>query len=230
MKTSFLVEPLKFDTIPTLVNAWTEKNYKDLLEVMEYGDTSGIASDDVKEMCLLCLLDYEPEEAAKIVLSYVFKDRLNAGQLDNLSNEILNEKLWEEYADLSMHEEFFNVTQLLYEAFDGTFPHPEAVKFQVKVTPENIDDLVILTNNTEALLTRLLVQGMPENTLLNRLFKDQVNGNEFKEAKDIIWQYQKNGIDTTSIVFEIISSTYWFKDFKYAENFNTEIQVDMESV
>ena len=43
-------------------------------------------------------------------------------QIDNLSNEILEEKLWEEYADLSLHEEFFAVHQLLYDAFEGTAP------------------------------------------------------------------------------------------------------------
>ncbi|MCJ7468486.1 MAG: hypothetical protein MUO53_17535, partial [Maribacter sp.] len=124
----FTVEPQKFSTIHELPNAWNDQNYKELLEQMDFDDISGIAVNELKEMCMMSLTDNEPAEAAKIVLEYLFKERLTPGQIDNLSNEMLDEKMWEEYADLSLHEEFFNAAQLLYEAFNGKFPHPEAVR------------------------------------------------------------------------------------------------------
>ena len=134
MKNSFKVECLSFQTIQELPDSWDEQKYKGLLEVMEYSDISEIPSEELKEMCLMSLSDFDPDEAAKIVMEYVFKDKLTKGQIENLSNEMLDEKIWEEYADLSLHEEFFNVNQLLYEAYDGKFPRPNAVKFHINVT------------------------------------------------------------------------------------------------
>jgi hypothetical protein len=222
----FKVELLKFSTITELSNAWNESTYKELLEIMDYGDTSDISLNDLKETCLILLSENEPEEAAEIILKYIFKHRLTAGQISNLSNEMQDEKMWEEYADLSFHEDFFNATQLLYETYNGKFPHPEAVQFKIKLFAKNNEDLLIFNSNAEATLIRLLVKGMPENTLINRLYKEEIAGNEFKEAKDIIWQLEKEEIDVNSLVFTITSSLYWFKDFKYVEDFEAATHID----
>ena len=226
MKNIYKVEPLKFSIINELPNAWSHQNYKELLEVMEYGDTSDLNNTELKEMCLLSLSDNEPEDAATIVLSYVFKGRLNSGQIENLSNEMLDEKMWEEYADLFLHEEFFNVHQLLYEAYNGKFPQPEAVKFKVKIEAIDAEDLLIFKTNVEPPLIRLLVKGMPENTLINRLFKDDLLSENFKEAKDIIWQLKEVEAQDKMITFEIISSSYWFQDFKYVEQYEDSTHSD----
>ncbi len=226
MKASFKVERLKFVSIQELPNAWNNQNYLDLLDVMDFGDTSKLASEELKAYCLMSLAENAPEEAAKIVLSYVFKNKLSKGQIDNLSNEILDEKMWEEYADMSMHEDFFNVTQLLYQAYNGTFPNPEAVMFQVKVTANSKDSFVVFNDLPEAALIRLLVRGLSETTLIYRLFEEQVEGLEFKDAKDIIWQLtiDKNG--DKELVFNVISSSYWFHDFKYANTFEGTSHAD----
>ena len=223
MKTAFKIELLKFPTIYELLNGWTSLNYKELLEAMEYGDTSDIAENELKEMCLMSLSDNEPEEAAKIVLAYVFKERFNAGQIHNLSHEMLDESMWEENADLAEHEGFFNVHQLLYQAYNGKFPYPEAVQFKIQITTKNEEDLKIFNENSEPLIIRLLAQGMPKNTIINRLFSENMKGEQFKEAKDIIWQLKKEISTENSIVLEIVSSEYWFKDLKYANSFDAEI-------
>ncbi len=223
MKTTFNIELLKFSTIYELPNGWNSLNYKELLEAMDYGDASDLAENELKEMCLMSLSDNEPEEAAKIVLEYVFKDRFNAGQINNLSHEMLDESMWEEYADLAEHEEFFNVHQLLYQAYNGKFPYPEAVQFKIQITTKNKENLEIFDENSEPLIIRLLAQGMPENTIINRLFSENLKGGQFKEAKDIIWQLKKENSTENSIVFEIVSSEYWFKDLKYANGFDAEI-------
>lgn len=226
MKIPFSVQILKFSTVGKLSNTWQNANYKDLLKEMDFEGIETIVENELKDMCYMALTDYEPEEAAEMILSYIFKDRLNFKQIQNLSHEMLDEKLWEEYADLSMHEDFFNVGQILYEAFDGKFPHPEAVQFQVKVTAKNETDLEIFEKNTEATLIRLLIKGMPENTLINRLFDDQLKGESFAEAKDIIWQLKKDKNDGVSMTFDVISSEYWFLDFKYVEDFEADTHAD----
>jgi hypothetical protein len=219
MTTKFKVELVKFSTITELPNAWNDSDYEALLHIMDYGDTSDISSQELKDTCLILLSEKEPEEAAEIILKYVFKDRLNSGQLSNLSNEMQDEKMWEEYSDLSFHEDFFNTTQLLYETYNGKFPHPEAVQFIIKVSAKNNDDLAVFKTQPEVALVRLLVKGMPQNTLINRLYPKELEGEDFKEAKDIIWQVVKEITDANTISFSLISSAYWFKDLKYIEDF-----------
>lgn len=226
MKTSFTVEILKFTSIQVLPNSWNNQNYIDLLNLMEFGDTSEIAPNELKEMCLMSLTDNEPEDAAKLVMEYVFENRLTKGQIDNLSNEMLDEKIWEEYADLSMHEEFFNVNQLLYEAFNGKFPQPEAVSFKAKITTTDKDGFSVFNTFPEASLLRLLVSGMPENTLIFRLFEEQVAGDSFTDAKDIIWQLKIDTLDDKERIVEVISSSYWFHDLKYITSFEGETHAD----
>lgn len=226
MKTIFTVKRLDFKTIHELPNSWSNQDYTNLLELMDYSDISELAPEELKEMCLMSLTDNEPEDAAKIVLAYVFKDRLTAGQVDNLSNEMLDEKMWEEYADLALHEDFFNVNQLLYQAFNGKFPQPDAVKFQVKVTTGQKDGVLVFEDFPEAPLIRLLVAGMPQNTLIFRLFEEQIDGEEFKDAKDIIWQLKSEKNSDHEMIFDIISSTYWFHDFKYVGNYEANTHGD----
>ncbi len=226
MKLKYTIEPIKFRIIEELPNAWNDGDYKKLLDTAEYGDTSDLSSEELKEMCLLSLSDNEPDEAAKLVLAYIFGERLNQGQIDNLSHEMETEKVWEEYAELSMHEEFFNATQLLYKAYNGKFPHPEAVCFKMKVSSKEKQGMDIFEKDTETGLIRLLVQGMAENTLINRLFDEELKGGDFKDAKDIIWQFTQESTEGNGRIFEIISSTYWFNDLKYAETF--EAILDLE--
>ncbi|MGB6150834.1 MAG: hypothetical protein WBG48_02480 [Pricia sp.] len=226
MKLHYTIEPIKFETIDELPGAWNDDDYKQLLEGMEYGDASDLSSQELKEMCMLSLSDNEPDEAARAVLQHIFGERLNQGQIDNLSHEMETEKVWEEYAELSMHEEFFNATQLLYKAYNGKFPHPEAIRFKMKITSKEKIGMDIFDADVETSLIRLLVQDMPDNTLIKRLFDEELKGGEFKDAKDIIWQYTHEAREENSQVFEIVSSTYWFDDLKYTETFEAILEVE----
>lgn len=226
MNKSFTVTRVNFKTITEISNFWTEAKYLDLLELMDYDNARSLAPHEVKDMCLMSLTDNDPGDAAKIVLQYIFGSTFSKGQIDNLSHEILEEKLWEEYADLSKHEDFFVVHQLLYDAFEGTFPHPEAVSFQVRITAIDKNGLSIFDTRPEAPLVRLLVGGLPKNNVVHRLFDDKIEGVSFPEAKDILWQLQmeRNGPD--EILATIISSHYWFKDLKYVDTFEAEAHPD----
>ena len=226
MKKSFNVTRVSFKTISELPGYWTETKYLHLLDLMDFDNLTGLEKSEIKDMCLMSLTDNEPEDAAKIVLNYVFGNRLNKGQIDNLSNEMLEEKLWEEYADLSLHEEFFAVHQLLYDAFEGTFPHPEAVSFQIKIQEMAKNSLTLFENYPEAPLVRLLANGLPENSVINRLFDDKLEGEKFQEAKDILWQLKINKNDNNELIADVISSHYWFKDLKYVDGFEAETHAD----
>ena len=48
MKNIYKVEPLKFTIINELPNAWSDQIYKELLEIMDYGDTSDLNNTELK--------------------------------------------------------------------------------------------------------------------------------------------------------------------------------------
>ncbi len=223
MKIKIEVSPDHVKNIEVLPISWYIEDYRRLLDVMDYGDTSGMTDDELEEMTLLSLSDYETHEAAEIILAYLFKDKLNKGQIENLSHEILNEHPWEEYADLSLHETFFNACQILYKAYNGKFPHPTAIRFEVTFSVKSKTMLSVFDTNIKSQVIRILTQGMPTNTLLKRLFNDELKENYFPEAEHIIWQLQKVKQNETSITFDILSSKRWFEDFKYVEDFSAEL-------
>jgi hypothetical protein len=222
----FTVERLTFTTLTELPNSWQNKDYKALLEKMNYDNPDGISEAELKEMCLMSFTDLEPREAAEIALGYLFPEELNAGQIENLSHQMLTEKLWEENPELPLHKGFYQATQLLHDAYNGTFPATKAVEFRVKVTAENPDDLAIFAEAPAAPLVRLLAPGLPDNALINRLFSTQVAGDAFPEAPAMLWQLTPGEKTANSLTFDVVSSAYWLEDFKYADQYEATTHAD----
>lgn len=223
---NFTVERLSFDTLTELPNSWQTQDYKNLLLAAGYENPDEIEPSELKAMCLMALTDLEPAESAQLVVGYLLADELNAGQIENLAHQMLSEKLWEENPKLELHQGFYKATQLLYEAYNGKFPRAEAVQFQVQFTAQNPEDLALFDTHPQAPLLRLLTQGMPDNTLLKRLFHEQLDGSSFPEAAAIIWQLHPIKRDEKTAVFEVVSSAYWLDDFKYADSYEATTQED----
>lgn len=220
---TFTVERLSFQHLTALPNAWQPTDYLALLTELAYDNPAAIAPAELREMCQLALADLEPTAAAEMVLQYLFAEQLTAGQLDQLAHQMPHEKLWEENPNFALHQGFFNATQLLYEAFNGQFPHPQAVEFKVKLTATDPADLARLDEQPAATLLRLLAPGLPERALLYRLFGEQLAGGDFAEAPAIVWQLTPGERTATSVVFDVISSDYWLEDFKYADTFEATL-------
>ena len=223
---TFTVERLSFNSLTELPNTWQNKEYKDLLIKMNYDNPDEIKEAELKDMCLMSFTDLEPREAAEIVLGYLFPEQLNAGQIENLAHQMLTEKLWEENPELPLHKGFYQATQLLHDAYNGTFPRTQAVQFQVKCTAENPADLALLTAAPAAPLVRLLAAGLPDNALINRLFTEQLAGPAFEEAQSIVWQLTPVSTEANSVVFDVVSSAYWLEDFKYADVYEAPTHAD----
>jgi len=222
----FTVERLSFTSLTELPNSWQSQDYKALLVKMNYDNPDEINEAELKDMCLMSFTDLEPREAAEIVLGYLFPEQLNAGQIENLSHQMLTEKLWEENPELPLHEGFYKATELLYTAYNGTFPRAQAVQFQVKCTAEQAEDMAVFAEAPEAPLLRLLAQGLPDNALINRLFSTQLAGPNFEEAKSIIWELTPSKPEANSVTFDVISSTSWLEDFKYADVYEATTHAD----
>ena len=222
----FTVERLSFSTLTELPNTWQNKDYKALLIKMNYDNPGAISEAELKEMCLMSFTDMEPREAAEIVLGYLYPEELNAGQIENLSHQMLTEKLWEENPELPLHKGFYQATQLLHDAYNGTFPATKAVEFQVKCTAENPADLAVFAGEPAAPLLRLLAPGLSDKALINRLFSSQLEGDKFEEAKSMLWQLTIREKTENSIVFDVVSSAYWLEDFKYADSYEATTHAD----
>ncbi len=159
-----------------------------LLEAADFPDVASIAPDELREMCLLALQELEPAEASLLVLKHAVGDRLRKGQLENLSHELGDEKHWEHYPDMRLHEVLFHVSSLMWEAFPGSFPTPDAVRFELGIEPVDDEARALLDQGLhEVVLVRLLADGMPQGALLHRLFEDQLHAGPFPEATAIAW-------------------------------------------
>lgn len=221
MKGKFHVEVLRFSVLEQLEGIWTDKEYADLLAEMEFGSTDGLSSTELQEMCLLSLQELEPDAAAALVLEYHFGDRLSAGQIQNISVEMLDEKLWEEYADMALQEDLFNVSSLLYSVSPNVFPEPDAVLAEVSVTALNEGAREILRNGiNESFLLRLLASGMDEDIALARLFQEQLAGNAFPEAEFIIWKLSCQSQNEEYSTVEVISSGAWLDALRDTKSYS----------
>ncbi len=220
MKTEFDVTISEIDVLSEIADVWQPQHFTAMLDDMDYGETSGMSPAELREMCLLSLQDLEPADAAAVVLRCRFGDRLREGQVRNCSHEMLDEKHWEQYAEMSFHEDFFHVGSLLYEAFPREFPTPDAahVCLEVKARDKTGKEL-LQAGVDEAFVVRLLADGMSDDAVLHRLFEDQIAGGPFPEAESIIWSFQQERVEDSTLTLNVLSSGYWLDSLLHVENF-----------
>ncbi len=187
-------------TVNELVGYWTNDDFIQLLDRMNLPDADKLKPEELKELLYMATTDFEPEEAAEIILTYKLGDKLTPGQIQTIAHDMLDEKVAETYADPFFHYDLFNINQLLFKAFKGKFPNTEASVIVIEMTSnENIEV-------NKEVLTKALAQSLSERSIIQRLYEDQVTGQtDFGDAEKIIWLYHTKGENT----YEIITSRYW---------------------
>ena len=128
-------------TLDEIPNYWTNQDYVALLAAFGFADGNTIKPENLTEMLFMAIADYEPNEAAQIVLTYKLSNDLNEGQIDQLSNEMLLDKVCEEYPEIHLHKHLFSINQLLYKAFNGKFPNAKASSIQFSVLGNDSNEL-----------------------------------------------------------------------------------------
>ena len=227
MEKKFTVSLVSFEKISQTEGAWSAADYKKLLALMDFEDDLESLSDgDLKEMCMMSLHDFEADEAARYVLTHLLSDELPEGKIDQTAHDMMEDKLWEDFADPSFHKRFFDAYGLLREAFKGTFAAPTGVRFQVRLGAQQKDDFDLFKPAIEPALTRLLSAGIGQNAILNRLYAEKLNGDYFPEAENILWQVKEISRSATEAVFEITSSELWFGDLEDVEPFAASTHAD----
>ncbi|WP_179319337.1 hypothetical protein [Winogradskyella helgolandensis] len=206
MKYHIIINSVK--TVDELKDAWTNEDYIVLLEKFGLEDVSESSTSELIELLFMGISDFEPEEAAAILLDYKLSDQLNENQIEQISHEMLLDKISEEYADISLHHQLFNINQLLHKAYNGTFPNAKATVVEFEITPNK--------DITKEVVLKAFDKTLANNSVIKRLFSNHLAGKEeFNEAESIVWKLTK--IDDNS--YRLITSEYWMSrdEFNDAE-------------
>ena len=172
------------DTVNEVEGYWSDEDLVVLLQKFNYPDGATAEKSSLPELLEMAISDYEPNEAAQIVLEYKLGDELSAGQIEQISNNMLIDKVCEEYPEIHMQGRLFHVNQLLFKAYNGKFPNAKAsvVHFSMKPTDGEVQKL------TAENILKLLNNGLSDRNLIKRLFENQMSQNiPFPEAESIIW-------------------------------------------
>lgn len=199
----FKIKINSFKTIDEISDYWSKADYIQLLDLFGFPDAESADQESLKELLLMAITDYEPNEAAAVVLEYKLSGDLSKGQIEQISNDMLLDKIAEEYPEISLHSTLFHINQLLYKAFNGKFPNTKASQFGCTITPLEKSGNVGLTKEVTL---KLLNEGLSDSNLIKRLFGDKMSGNTpFPEAEAILWDLETEDGQN----FKILTSDYW---------------------
>ncbi len=210
MKYSVKINSVK--SIDELADSWSDADFIELLKRFGYADAEAVKQNELKDFLFMAITDFEPSDAAALILDYKLSEVLNKGQIDNLSHEMLREKLAENYSDIYIHRILFSINQLLYKAYNGKFPSTKATVVAFEMKPEHEDETVV----TKELTLKAIHSGLSGDNLINRLFDDQLEGKApFPEAEGIIW----NLLDKGDSQYQLTTSEKWMnnEDFETPE-------------
>lgn len=179
---------------------WTNQDYVQLLEKFNYPDAEDSNTENLRELLFMAISDFEPGEAAIIVLEYKLADRLTAGQIEQISNDMLIDTVCEEYPEMELQSTLFHINQLLFKAYNGKFPSASAIIIDCSITP--VDEKADIKLTKEMVL-RLFNNGLSDRNIIKRLFEEQMNQRaDFPEAENIIWDL----VTSDNINFKITTS------------------------
>lgn len=203
----FTIKLKKIKTTEQIEGYWKKEDYINLLELFDYSDAASLAEEELLDMLSMAVSEFEPDEAAEIVLKYKLDNILKEGQIKNLSHEMLEDKVAEEYSDISLHYPLFNINQLLYKAYNGKFPKTLAAIIDIELS------FVGVVEVTKEIVLRTISDLLTEHSLLKRLFNEQLDSEkELTDAKSIIWELKSTGENN----YQLISSDYWLNKEDFA--------------
>jgi len=191
------------NTVDQIEEYWTNEDYVKLLEKFDYPDASDADAASLQELLFMAISDFEAKDAAAIVLDYKLSEDLNEGQIQQISNDMLLDKVCEEYPEIGLHSTLFHINQLLYKAYNGTFPNAKATVMKFSIVPSEGESEKELTKEN---VLKLLNKGLSDSNLIKRLFDLPMNENApFPEAEDIVWDLTT----TNNVDYVLTTSEYW---------------------
>jgi hypothetical protein len=204
----------KVTSLDEIPNYWTKEDYFKLLKLYDVPVATNLSESECLEYLQMAVSELQPNEAANILLTYKLSDYLNENQIDQISNDMLIDKVCEEYPEINLHSDLFSVNQLLHKLYNGKFPNAKAISIEIVAEIEGHKEIL----SKEEIL-KYLMEMVSERNLIKRLFGDKlVHYVAFEEANDIIWK-----LDVSENRYTIITSEYWIAD---AEIEKTKIETE----
>lgn len=213
MKYHMVINSVK--TVEEFTDAWTNADYIELLDRFGFPDGANSKPEDLEELLFMAISDFDAPEAAAIFLDYKLSEHLTEGQIEQMSHDMLNDKISEEYSDISLHHQLFNINQLLFKAYNGTFPSAKATIIEFEITPNQ--------DMSKEVILKVLDKTLANSNIIKRLYADQLAGKEaFDAAEDIVWELKAAGDNS----YVMATSEYWISrdEFNEAE-FDAEIAI-----
>ena len=204
MKYHVIINSVK--SVEELKNAWSNDDYIELLDKFGFEDAQNSNPDELLELLFMAISDFEPEEAAAIILNYKLSDHLNENQIEQISHEMLLDKISEEYADISLHHQLFNINQLLKQAYNGTFPNAKATLIEFEITPNK--------EITKETILKAFNATLASSNVIKRLYSKELAGKDaFGEAEHIIWDLDSKSENS----YLLTTSEYWMSKDEFSE-------------
>ncbi|MDA6068712.1 hypothetical protein NJT12_03675 [Flavobacterium sp. AC] len=195
----------RIDTVNEVEGYWSDEDFVQLLEKFNYPEGATADKASLPELLEMAISDYEPHEAAEIVLKYKFADRLGDGQIEQIAHNMLIDKVCEEYPEIDMQGTLFHINQLLFKAYNGKFPNAKASIVHFSMTPTNGEVQKLSAEN----VLKLLNNGLSDRNLIKRLFENQISGNiPFPEAEGIVWELTTKD----NINYDLVTSENWINN------------------
>ncbi|NJM80110.1 MAG: hypothetical protein HC854_11785 [Flavobacterium sp.] len=201
MKAIFTIE--KVSSLSEIPNYWTKDDYFELLKEFDVHVANTLSEKECIEYLQMAVSEKEPNEAAQILLTYKLSESLNENQIEQISNDMLIDKIAEEYPEIDLHCDLFSINQLLYKLYNGKFPNTKAILIELLVEIDNYSEVL-----TKEVIIKYLMEMVSERNVIKRLFSDKLEHNTpFEEANDIIWKLENNNNH-----YKIYTSEYWIAD------------------
>lgn len=192
----------KIKPLDTINGYWTNEDYLNLLEILDITDAELLDPTEYWDFLSMAINDVEPNKVAAILLDYKLGNILNNGQIQNIAHEMLEDKIAEEYPDISLHYDLYNINQLLYKAYNGKFPKTLATQIDLEFIRTGDSSIEVSKEMILRSIEPLLSDRNPIKRLFEAQFKDE---NTFKEANYILWELHNLGHHQ----YRIITSDYW---------------------
>ncbi len=197
--TKYKFSVTNIETLKEIPNYWTNQDYVELLGLFNFPDAETVKPENLREMLFMAITDEEASEAAKILLTYKLSEDLNEGQIDQLSNDMLLDKISEEYPEINLHYPLYNINQLLFQAYNGTFLNTKATRILIEFDEAQ-------ENVSKEFMLKALNSALSPSNIIRRLFEEPMTTEtRFPDAESIIWQLNS----TDNKEFELITSDYW---------------------
>lgn len=201
---------LGFETLDAIPDFWTLEDYHTLLERCEIEDSAEMSFSEAEEMLFMALSDMDAEDAARIILEYTFSGQLRAGQIEQMSHEMLVDCLPEEHPDIALHYRLFNINELLNRAFNNKFPEAKATRMRFSLES---DDKALEPSIQKAIILKAFALCFTDEQIIHRLYEDQLAGKlDFPEAESILWEVQS----VNEREYTAITSRYWIEREDFA--------------